>query len=306
MAKISLSEQADLIIKSNPTLATMKPVIEKELVHYDIFFLLQQQNLLLPNMTFIGGTSLRLCHSSKRYSEDLDFHAGKNFKPTDFDKIRLELERYLSDRYGLSTEVKSPKQLRDDPDYSNRTANTWKVIIETHPQQRNLPKQRIHIDIANIPTHDVSPMLINTNYNNLPDGYNTILVNTSSKTEILADKLVAIPARNNIKARDFWDVIWLLQQNTPININLINQKIIDHGIINFKQLLSNKIEAIPLYFEKNLFQNEMSRFLDNERLSNTVNKPEFILFAQQKISQTLMEVFQGLFSRVTDKPEFIL
>ncbi|NQY65949.1 MAG: nucleotidyl transferase AbiEii/AbiGii toxin family protein [Alteromonadaceae bacterium] len=143
MAKISLSAQADLIIKANPALLTMKPVIEKELVHYDIFFLLQQQNLLLSNMSFIGGTSLRLCHGSNRYSEDLDFHAGKNFIPADFDKIRFELERYLSDRYGLSIEVKSPKELQNDPDYSNRTANTWKVIIETHPQQRHFPKQRI-------------------------------------------------------------------------------------------------------------------------------------------------------------------
>ncbi|NQY65950.1 MAG: nucleotidyl transferase AbiEii/AbiGii toxin family protein [Alteromonadaceae bacterium] len=149
-------------------------------------------------------------------------------------------------------------------------------------------------------------MLINTNYNNLPDGYGAILINTSSKVEILAEKLVAIPARNNIKARDFWGVIWLLQQNTPINIDLINQKIIDHGIIHFKQLLSNRIEEISLYFEKQLFQNEMSRFLDNQHLANTVNKPQFIQFAEQKNSQTLTKVFQALYSKEIDEPEFRL
>ncbi len=79
MKKTTLSERADNVIRANPTLAALKPVIEKELIHYDIFFLLQQKELILTNMAFIGGTCLRLCYGSNRYSEDLDFHAGRDF-----------------------------------------------------------------------------------------------------------------------------------------------------------------------------------------------------------------------------------
>lgn len=124
MKRVSLSDRAKRIITANPALTSMLPVIEKELIHYDIFYLLQQKNLMLPEMAFIGGTCLRLCHNSNRYSEDLDFHAGVNFKPVDFDNIRGEIEKYLFDRYGLPVEVRSPKQLKNDPNYANSNANT--------------------------------------------------------------------------------------------------------------------------------------------------------------------------------------
>ena len=36
-----------------------------------------------------------------------------------------------------------------------------------------------------------------------------MFVRCSSLSEMLADKLVAVPARNNIKAPDLWDILWL-------------------------------------------------------------------------------------------------
>ena len=60
------------------TLDRMRPVIAKELLHYDILFALESENFL-DSITFQGGTSLRLCYASPRYSEDLDFAGGWNF-----------------------------------------------------------------------------------------------------------------------------------------------------------------------------------------------------------------------------------
>ncbi|MFT5164710.1 MAG: putative nucleotidyltransferase component of viral defense system [Alteromonadaceae bacterium] len=296
MKKISLTERAKLIAAGDPTLTTMVNVIEKELLHYDIFYLLQQENLILPEMTFIGGTCLRLCHQSNRYSEDLDFHAGSNFNPLDFDNIRLAIERYLYDRYGLPVEVRSPKQLKNDPDYANSNANTWKVIIQTHPEARNVPSQRVHIDIANIIVRGASPLLINTNYDKLPDGYNSMLIKAASLNEILADKLLSVPARNNIKARDLWDIIWLQQQNVKLDITLLKQKITDHSMTNFKNRLELRLNEMPTYFQTDHFSKEMSRFLDSQRLAQTVNKPEFIQFVSDKIQQTLTNTHQQLYS----------
>ena len=45
---------------------------------------------MFPGMAFVGGTCLRLCYGSNRYSEDIDFHAGVNFQPKDFDRFRFE------------------------------------------------------------------------------------------------------------------------------------------------------------------------------------------------------------------------
>lgn len=46
--------------------AHMRPVIEKELLHYDILFALDKAGLL-ETLTFQGGTSLRLCYGSSRF-----------------------------------------------------------------------------------------------------------------------------------------------------------------------------------------------------------------------------------------------
>jgi predicted nucleotidyltransferase component of viral defense system len=55
----------------------MRPVIEKELLHYDILFSLDKEGLL-DILTFQGGTSLRLCYGAPRFSEDLDFAGGRD------------------------------------------------------------------------------------------------------------------------------------------------------------------------------------------------------------------------------------
>lgn len=294
MKKIALSERAESIIRQNPGLAALKPVIEKELIHYDIFFLLQQKALVQPDMTFIGGTCLRLCYGSNRYSEDLDFHAGKHFSPQQFDAMRLEIERYLANRYGLKVEVRSPKQLQETPGYGNSQANTWKIIIHTQEGRRDRPAQRVHIDIASLPAHDAAPRLIRTHYGSLPDGYDMMLTRSSSINEILADKLLAIPARNQVKARDLWDVIWLRQQGGSEDIGLLRQKLEDHRIGHFKDLLERRINDLPVYFEKPLFGQEMSRFLDATRLADTVRKPEFIQYLSNQIGHTLKDIHRRL------------
>ena len=56
----------------------MRPVIEKELLHYDILYSLDRYGLL-EGLVFQGGTALRLCYGANRFSEDLDFAGGESF-----------------------------------------------------------------------------------------------------------------------------------------------------------------------------------------------------------------------------------
>jgi len=71
MIKADFNTMVDLAMTA-PGRGHMRPVIEKELLHYDILFCLDKEGLL-DQLTFQGGTSLRLCHGSPRFSEDLDF-----------------------------------------------------------------------------------------------------------------------------------------------------------------------------------------------------------------------------------------
>ena len=63
-------------------------VIEKELIHYDIIRSMSE-NGFLKDLCFQGGTSLRLCYQSQRYSEDLDFTGGLNFDAKDIEQIKV-------------------------------------------------------------------------------------------------------------------------------------------------------------------------------------------------------------------------
>lgn len=296
MTAIPLTERVKGIIETAPALAPLRPVIEKELVHYDIFYVLQQKALMSPGMAFVGGTCLRLCYGSNRYSEDIDFHAGADFKPGDFDRFRSELERYIFDRHGFETEVRSPKDLKGT-DPANSRVSTWKVIIKTGGGRKDLPRQRINIDIARLPAYEASPRIIRTNYQDLPDGYGTMFVRCSSLSEILADKLVAVPARSGIKARDLWDMLWLQQKGAVLRPDLIRLKIVDHGISeDYRALLEDRIDGVAEYFEKQLFQQEMSRFLDRTTLSETAAKPEFVASLRAHIVDTLTSVHGALYS----------
>lgn len=297
MTAIPLTEKVKRIIATAPALARLRSVIEKELVHYDIFYVLQQKALMLPGMTFVGGTCLRLCYGSNRYSEDIDFHAGVDFQPEDFDRIRSELEHHIFNRYGFETEVRSPEGLKKDSGLASSRVSTWKVIIKTGGDRKDIPRQRINIDIARLPAYEASPRIIKTNYRDLPDGYGTMFVRCSSLSEILADKLVAVPARNNIKARDLWDMLWLQQKGAVLRPDLIRRKIADRGITeDYRALLEDRIDGVAEYFEKQLFQQEMSRFLDRTTLSETAAKPEFVASLRAHIADTLTSVHGALYS----------
>ena len=65
---MSLFDQlVDEALRSRTDLATLRPVVEKELLHHDILREMSGAGLL-AGLTFIGGTCLRDCYGSPRLS----------------------------------------------------------------------------------------------------------------------------------------------------------------------------------------------------------------------------------------------
>jgi len=106
-----ISRYINQILKQQPAYAGIIPVIEKEILHHDIMHVLVEQGAL-QQLTFIGGTSLRLCYNSSRLSEDLDFNAGYDFKPSDFNGLENDIQHYLSKKYEVEVWVNKPNQER--------------------------------------------------------------------------------------------------------------------------------------------------------------------------------------------------
>jgi predicted nucleotidyltransferase component of viral defense system len=63
-------------IAANLGQTQMLPVIEKELLHYEILQALSEKGYM-DNLVFQGGTALHLCYGAPRLSEDLDFATSK-------------------------------------------------------------------------------------------------------------------------------------------------------------------------------------------------------------------------------------
>lgn len=262
----SLVDQA---IRSREDLALLRPVVEKELLHHDILREMSGAGLLF-GLTFIGGTCLRDCYGSPRLSEDLDFTGGAGFKRGDLADLGRVLRQNLETRYGLRIDV-------GDPVKDEGRVSTWKMSVETRPGRKDLPAQRIHLDICAIPSHDARPMILRNIYG-VEMGTSGLILMAESREEILVDKVVALALRKNrIKNRDLWDILWLLQQGIELSQHLIPLKIADHrcGATEFTKLLAERVKSLGDPVVRNDFLKEMRRFLPAGISRQTVEQPQY-------------------------------
>ncbi len=145
-------------MRSQPQLAQLRVVVEKELVHHDILREMSRAGFL-KELTFIGGTCLRTCYGSQRLSEDLDFTGGADFTREGLADLGRVLVERLEIKYGLPVEVSEPQR-------ETWNFDTWKLQIITRPATKHLPAQwiNINIDICALPSHDRQPMMLRNHY----------------------------------------------------------------------------------------------------------------------------------------------
>ena len=276
-----------------------RPVIQKELLHYDILFCLKQAGLL-DGLVFQGGTSLRLCYGSNRYSEDLDFVGGSEYSSSALADMKSCIESYLGERYGLDVTVKEPATLRQlEPAYAALNVDRWQVSIITDPGRRNLPKQRVKIDVANIPAYTKTVRALQDNYRFLPSGYKSMEIPVESIDEIMADKLVALAASQKyVRYRDIWDLWWLRTKGATVQAELVQHKIEDYKVADYRANLEGIIEQIPSLTSSE-FKGEMSRFLSPATYTSTLTNPLF----EQQLASSLSDMYLELRGQLYAPPD---
>lgn len=279
----------------------MRPVIEKELLHYDILFSLDREGLL-DQLTFQGGTALRLCHGSPRFSEDLDFAGGPEFSGDRLRELKACIEAYLGPRYGMAVRTREPADLRNEPENVGVHVSKWQIAVVTAPQRKDVPQQRIKIEVANVPAWTREPRPLLVNYDFLPDGYADTLVMTETLHEVMADKLVSlVNTEKYVRHRDIWDLRWLKQQGARVDVDLVSRKIHDYSIENYSGKLRATWERLPEIVRGEPFRQEMSRFLPMDVQERTLAKDKFYDFLADEVSGLLQIVSAGLRS---EPPEF--
>lgn len=291
-------ELVDEALNNKQEVARLRVVVEKELLHHDILRVLSGAGLL-TQLTFIGGTCLRACYGSNRLSEDLDFTDGSDFTRDQLAAMSNILIESLKAKYGLEINVTDP--VREEGNVS-----TWKLKVQTRPGRKDIPAQRINIDVCAIPSYQPRPMALLNPYG-VEMGTSGLILQAQSREEIFADKLVAFALRpNRLKNRDLWDIAWLHQQQIKPALDLIKNKLNDHHAQTDAYL--NAFAERSASLNKNLeiakeFRKEMARFLPNETVKETVNSEKFWEYLSNLLESYHLQLIKTLEGK--DKsPEF--
>lgn len=274
-----------------PELQAISPVVEKELLHYDILFTLEREGYL-KSLVFHGGTCLRLCYNASRFSEDLDFAGGNDFDSRRMKNLASALIDHLNGKYGLKVTVKNPKEMKKAGESTIVSVDKWQVGVDTRPARPDRKKQRIKIEIADVSTHTADLRTLKRNYDFLPDGYDNFFLRVEKMEEILADKLVAFPTAlaTHTRYRDIWDLAWLHQQNATLRSDLVEKKIADYAISDFDSALRTALSRIPKIVETDKFRGELKRFLPKSIVDATLARDDYSGY----LSSTTVELFGKL------------
>ncbi len=278
----------------------LRPVIEKEILHYDIIFALDRENLL-GDLTFQGGTCLRLCYESPRFSEDLDFVGGFDFTQERLMKIRECVMDHIGARYGLEVDVKNPKQMSEEKTYWGLKTDRWQVSVTTNAGRVDLPRQKIKLEVANVPAHTSALRAMNRNYSFLPPSYQDLLVPSETRNEIMADKVVSLSAcRHYIRHRDIWDLQFLKRSKAVLDPGLIESKINDYQSDDFRTALAEMRDDVRNIAISDTFKNEMIRFIEPASRARTLDKPGFFEYLGDTVSEILSEAHDALYEPVSE------
>lgn len=274
-----LKEHIRQIVDANPEYAAITPVIEKEILHHDIMDVMIKQGAM-QSLTFIGGTSLRMCYNSSRLSEDLDFNGGHHFKPSHFDGLEVEIQKYIQNKYETDVWVAKPSE-----DKQGNTAS-WKISIEKEANRPDLPGQKMHIDVCAIPSFDVEKRALINHYN-IVVPTEGLLIPVQSLKEALADKFIALAYRSRrIKPRDIWDILWIKQRGVDVSSVLIDKKLEARGKAKegFVEALRTQVDNLMHDDEvRSDFNGEMSRFIPQQLKERTIDNPEYWAYLQSEV-----------------------
>lgn len=175
--------------------------------------------------------------------------------------------------------------------------NTWKLRVQTRPGRKDLPAQRINIDVCAIPSYQPRPMMLLNPYG-VDMGTSGLILQAQSREEIFADTLVAFALRpNRLKNRDLWDIAWLHQQQVTPALALIADKLRDHHATTLQYLEAFAARTGSLRGDPAIagaFRDEMRRFLPNPVVRQTVQSADFWSFLSELMEIWLQRVTHTL------------
>ena len=263
---------ADFMVKRGIP-GEMEQNLIKEAIHLHLLSALSDAGVL-RHVVFQGGTALRLCYGGERYSEDLDFVCGKAGSYVDkieFDgvvqnaletaKKSLHRDFDIDPNQIMLKQPKHPMAIKG----GSVSIAAWQISVPIGPNPP-LPKSRIKIEFANVPSYDNGPNVAKAMQGLVQ--IQDVILKTESANEILADKAVALTARQALKYRDVWDVWYLTNKlNAQADRSIVASKFRDYGTLDVETRAKQRRDELGKSSTEKLFLDEMRRFLPAKRVT---------------------------------------
>jgi predicted nucleotidyltransferase component of viral defense system len=232
------------IKKYYPNLSGFDRGILREYLQYKILDIIFKDKIG-GKLSFLGGTAIKICYGSSRFSEDLDFDnfglsEDEFVKLSEVIKKELELEGYEVEtknvfKGAFRCYVRIPKLLR----INNLTsAEDEKILIQVDTAPHNFAYQPSNFLLQKF------------------DIFRNIKITPADI--ILSQKIYAIFGRKRMKGRDFFDTVFLLGRN-DFNYDYLQAKL---GIGN-KQELKERLLAVTADLDFSALAQDVQPFLIN-------------------------------------------
>lgn len=269
----SLKSQIEEFSRRQGIAGEMDQNLVKEAIHLHLLSAMSDAGIL-RHAVFQGGTALRLCYGGDRYSEDLVFvcgKAGSYFTDVEFKEfIEAALEttkKTLNRDFGIAADRISLKK-PPHPDLVKQepiTVAAWQIIVPIEATPR-APRSLIKIEFANVPAYETKPMPVRATPGLVQ--VQDVILTVETPNEILADKAVALTAREVLKFRDVWDV-WFLQNKLDAKVDreVVQKKFADYGTSDMEAKAEKRLAELSSEATPNAFLSEMKRFLPAKRVA---------------------------------------
>lgn len=195
-------------------------------------------------LSFLGGTALRIMHGNERFSEDLDFD-NFGLSPKNFTRMSDEIrKKFALEGVTVETRTVAKNAFRC---YCKIPNILYREGLSPHPTEKIL------IQVDTLPHHfDYTP---ERKLLNRFDVFSEILVTPAPL--ILAQKIVAAFDRKRAKGRDFYDIVFLLSRNTTPDFPYLAATMDIHNVSTLKRHILQR--CAPLDFSA--LANDVEPFL---------------------------------------------
>ncbi len=221
-------------------------------------------------LNFYGGTCLHVVYRLNRFSEDLDFD---NSVHVDVSHLAPDLKQYFVNLFGFH-----PISIRSQQGESGILRLTLKFPVLFELGLSPLPQEMLHLKVE-LSSHYQTAIIQHTPV--LLYGRSLVTTHFSLET-LMAGKMLACLERNfmrgaagiEVKGRDYYDLLWFMQQHVIPNEDKLShdgQK--TYSIQSAMLDLSNKIakikesdlavDLLPLFDSRQFIENWINSFHEN-------------------------------------------